>query len=190
MSRHMNARVLLLLSALLPLGPALAQGPSAKAAKPGPHTAPPAHAAAAERPKQIGKFDDWIAATTPESGQTACYAFTRAQSSAPGVPGRGDVVLTVTERASGRDTVAISAGFAYPPNAEVKVVADPTALDFYTSGRSAFARDGKAAVAAFHKARTMVARSPGPHATTVADTFSMRGFSAAYAAIIKACPPK
>ena len=53
-----------------------------------------------------------------------CYAFTRAQSSAPAVPGRGDVVLTVTERTGGRDAVAISAGFAYAANAAVAVNVD------------------------------------------------------------------
>ncbi len=35
--------------------------------------------AAAAGPKELGKFDDWIAATHEESGQTVCYAFTRAQ---------------------------------------------------------------------------------------------------------------
>ena len=35
------------------------------------------------------------------------------KNSAPALPGRGEVVLTVTERPSGRDTVAISAGFPF-----------------------------------------------------------------------------
>ena len=56
----------------------------------------PAAEKAAPGPKELGKFDDWIAATHQESGQTVCYAFTRVQSSAPGLPGRGAVVLTVT----------------------------------------------------------------------------------------------
>src|SRR5271165_2352305 len=79
-------------------------------------SAAPAHPAA---PTSIGKFDDWTAATHEESGQTVCYAFTRAQSSAPELPGRGTVILTVTERASGRDAVAIEAGFPYAANAAV-----------------------------------------------------------------------
>lgn len=139
-------------------------------------------------PKSIGKFDDWQAATHQEAGQLVCYAFTRASASAPALPGRGDVVLTVTQRASGRDAVAISAGYAYPANAEVEVQVEPNELKFYTAARSAFARDGKAAVAAFQRGRTAVARSPGPRVPQVADTFSLRGFTAAYAAINKACP--
>ncbi len=149
--------------------------------------AAPAHPAVAG-PKSIGKFEDWTAATHAESGQTVCYAFVRAQSSAPVLPGRGPVVLTVTERSSGRDAVAIEAGFSYAPNATVTVQVDQTGLDFYTAGRDAFARDGKAAVVAFAKGSRAIARSPGPKDVTA--TFSLKGFGKAYDAIVKACPAK
>jgi hypothetical protein len=138
-------------------------------------------------PKKIGTFDDWTAATNKEGGQTVCYAFTRAQASTPALAGRGDVVLTVTERPGGRDAVAISAGFAYAANAAVKVKTDTAEFDFYTAQRSAFARDGKATVQAFQKSKQAVAQSPAPKGV-VADTFSLKGFSAAYAAIVKTCP--
>jgi hypothetical protein len=153
-------------------------------------TKKPAHpvAAATARPKAIGKFDDWTSATHTESGQTICYAFTRAQSSAPALPGRGAVVLTVTERTSLRDSVAIDAGFAYPQNATVTVQVDQAGLEFYTSGRNAFAREGKAVVSAFGKGSRAIARSPAPKEVT--DTFSLKGFGAAYAAVVKACPNK
>jgi hypothetical protein len=155
-------------------------------------TAAPAHpagtAATAAGPKKIGDFGDWIAATHSESGQTVCYAFTRVQSSAPTLPSRGAVVLTVTERSSGRDAVAIEAGFTYAANAAVTVQVDQAGLEFYTSARNAFARDGKAAVTAFGKGTRAIARSPGPKEVT--DTFSLKGFGAAYAAIVKACPAK
>ena len=169
--------------------PSLAQ--TRLAAKP----AVPAHPSASPAarpagPKAIGRFEDWTAATNSEAGQTVCYAFTRAQSSAPAIPGRGDVVLTVTERTSGHDAVALSAGFAYAANSAVPVQIDSASVEFYTAQRSAFSRDGHATVLAFQKAQKIVARSPAPRGATVADTFSLRGFNAAYAAIVKACPPK
>ncbi len=139
-------------------------------------------------PKSIGKFEDWTAATHQESGSPVCYAFTRVQTSAPTIAGRGPVVLTVTERASGRDAVAIEAGFPYAANATVTVQVDQAGLEFYTAGRNAFARDGKAAVTAFGKGSRAIARSPAPKEVT--DTFSLRGFGQAYAAIVKACPAK
>ena len=141
-------------------------------------------------PKQIGKFEDWVAATHQESGATVCYAFTRAQSSAPAVPGRGPVIVTITQRPALRDKVAIEAGFAYADKAAVMVQVDATALEFYTDKRNAFARDDKAVAAAFAKGTKAVAKSPGPKGVAVADTFSLKGFGDALKAINKACPPK
>src|SRR3954452_11407014 len=86
-----------------------------------PQQRPPAKPAAPAPPRQLGRFDDWVAATHKESGQTVCYAFTRARNSAPVLPGRTEVVLTVTQRPSGRDAVAISGGFEYPKGATVTV---------------------------------------------------------------------
>jgi hypothetical protein len=149
---------------------------------------PAAKAAPAAGPKRIGVFDDWTAVTHQEAGQTVCYAFTRASTSTPKIPGRGDVVMTVTQRPNLRDSVAISEGFTFGQGIDVTVQADQAALAFYTHDRSAFARDGHAAVAAFGQARQAIARGPGPHKEQVADTFSLRGFAAAYAVINKTCP--
>ncbi len=154
----------------------------------GPHVAH--HAATAATPKRIGKWDDWQAATHQEAGQTVCYAFARAANSSPALPGRGDVVLTVTERPGGRDAVALTAGFAYAPNAEVEMSSEGVTLPFYTSGRSAFARDGRSAVGMFNRGRQAQARSPGPRGQAVTDGFSLRGFTQAYTAISKACPTR
>ena len=170
----------------LPAIPPPALAPTHHAARPvAPHAA--SHPVPAA-PRAIGNFEDWTAATHQEAGQTVCYAFTRATVSSPPVLGRGDVVLTVTERpGAARDAVAISAGFAYAPNAEVVLQVEGTTLPFYTSQRSAFARDGHAVVGAFERGRQVVAKSPGPRNTVVTDTFNLRGFSPAYAAINKAC---
>lgn len=147
--------------------------------------------AASGAARKLGSFEDWTAATHKESGQTVCYAFVRAKNSVPALPGRGEVVLTVTERPNLRDTVAISAGFPYRKDAAVTMQVDTTGLDFYTAQSSAFARDGRAAVTAFQKGEQALARSPGPHeGQVIVDTFSLRGFNAAYAEINKACPPK
>lgn len=174
-------RIVIALSLALSLpAVAMAQHKPAAPAKP-----------AAAGPKELGKFDDWIAATHQEAGQPTCYAFVRAKNSTPALPGRGEVVLTVTERPSGRDTVAISAGFPFRKDAAVTVQVETTGLDFYTAQSSAFARDGRATVAAFQKGEQATARSPGPRdGQVIVDTFSLRGFSAAYAAINKACPAR
>jgi hypothetical protein len=145
----------------------------------------------ANGPKLIGKFDDWRAATHVEAGDTVCYAFTNATSSVPATTGRGTVTLTITQRSpTARDQVAISAGLTYATNATVMAQADKTALEFYTAQRSAFARDGRAAVLAFQKAAQVLAREPNPKGGTITDQFSLKGFTKAYDAINKACPAK
>jgi Invasion associated locus B (IalB) protein len=176
--------LILAILSLLMVSPTMAQQPVAAKKKPA------AAAPKAAAPKAIGSFEDWIAATHEEAGQTVCYAFTRAQSSIPAMAGRGAVILTVTQRVSGRDAVAIEAGFAFASNATVNVQADQTGLDFYTAQRAAFARNGHDAVTAFRSAARAIARSPGPHQATITDTFSLKGFTAAYEAISKACPPQ
>jgi hypothetical protein len=182
-------RVAAFVVSVLLAGPVMAETVKpASPAKPA-ATAKPAPAPAAG-PKQIGKFDDWTAATHQESGTTVCYAFTRAQTSSPAVSGRGPVIVTITQRPTLRDAVAIEAGFSFAANAAVTVQVDQTGLEFYTDKRNAFARDGKAVTAAFSKSARAVARSPGPHNAQVTDTFSLKGFVPAYAAINKACPPK
>ena len=189
-SPSMRSKFLLLMAASALPSPAFAQ---AKAPAPAPaHEASRSADIASKSgsPKLIGKFDDWQAATHQEAGQPVCYAFIRAASSQPALPGRGEVVLTVTQRPGGRDAVAVSAGFAYAANTEVQMSVDQAQFAFYTANRSAFARNGRAAVAAFGKGRQAVAKSPGPRGVVISDTFSLHGFSPAYAAINKACPAK
>ena len=165
-------RLLPLCLALVAL-PALAQQrPAAPAQQPG--------------PRQLGSFRDWTAATYQENGQKICYAFTRASKTEPA---RQGVVLTVTHRPAGRDAVALSAGYAYPRNAEVTMAIGQTNLPFYTGGNSAFARDGAAVVAAMRGGSRAVMRGPGAGGRGNAnDQISLAGFSAAYDAIVRECP--
>jgi len=137
-------------------------------------------------PRRLGDFQDWTAAVHMEGGQKVCYAFTRASRTDPQ---RDNVIMTVTHRTQGRDQVAMSAAYAYPRNAAVTVAVGQTQLAFYTSGNSAFARDGRAAVAAFRAGATAVARGPRANGRgTAQDSFSLSGFTAAYEAISRECP--
>ena len=143
-------------------------------------------------PTSMGKFEDWQAATHDEGGQTTCYAFVRASPAGSGMPGRGDVVLTVTDRpGTARDAVAVSMGYALSASATVTMQVDAAKVAFYTDGkRNAFARDGHAAIAAMGHGARAVVHAPGPHGAEVTDSFSLRGFSAAYAAVTKSCPAR
>ena len=81
---------------------------------------------------------------------------------------------------------------SYPPKAEVAVQIDKQPpMSFYTAGRSAFSRDGRATVIGMQKGSSATAgldhKGGSKHG---ADKFSLAGFTAAYGAIVKACPAK
>ena len=146
----------------------------------------PLVAEAQPRPQKLGEFQSWTAATYAEGGQKTCYAFARPSRSEPA---RQGVLLTVTHRHNARDTVTISAGYAFPRNAEATVSVGGTELPFYTSGSTAAARDGAAAVRAFRNGRDAVMKAPGANGKgTASDSFPLAGFGAAYDAISKECP--
>lgn len=161
------------LAAVLAASPVFAAAPKAKS--------PPEKAAPAA-PKELGRFGHWIAASYVQSGQTICYAFTRAGSDDPAT-GNGPI-LTVTDRPGSHDEVAVSGGPAFPKDFTLPVSIGSANLDFYTSAHDAFARDNKAAVGAMLPASTAVAHLPGKGGAL---TFSLDGFTAAHDAIDKAC---
>lgn len=150
----------------------------------------PATPAPRTGPQEIARFDDWIAYTTEEGGQKVCYAGTKAKSSTPELAGRGEVVMSVAHRPGSRGQVSILAGYAYPSGAAVTVTVDgATALAFYTGGRAAFAHNGAAAINAFRRGNEAAAKGPQQRGgKPVSDSFSLKGFTAAYEAIGKACP--
>ena len=134
----------------------------------------------------VSSFQNWTAATYQEPTGTVCYAFAR--SAAGSHP---DALLTVVHRPQGRDQVALRIGRSLPRNAEVTVTVGTTNLSFYTAEGTAFARNGRAVVAAFRKGRSAVVKSPsGNNRRTTSDTFSLAGFGPAYAAINRECPPE
>lgn len=159
--------------------------PSAQAQPQGRAAAP-----ANQGPTSLGEFQSWTAASHAENGQKVCYAFSRARS-AEGVPGRaaGNVMLLVTHRPGSRDQVAIRAAYGFARNTETKLTVGPAELPFFTAGETAFARDGRAVVAAMRGGREAVSRGAGPNGRGQAtDTFTLAGFSAAYDAISRECP--
>ncbi|WP_426959883.1 invasion associated locus B family protein [Muricoccus radiodurans] len=114
-----------------------------------------------------------------------CYAFTQLAG------GRSpNSILTVSHRPDGRNQVAVRLDRRVRRNADVIVTAGSTSLRFYTAQGTAFARDGNAAIAAFRRGQNVVVRSPAANGRgTVSNTYSLSGFSAAYNAISRECPP-
>jgi hypothetical protein len=139
-------------------------------------------------PTSLGTFGDWTAATYGAGSAKACYAFTKAKASSIAIPGRGDVLLTVTERHSGHDEVTLAAGYTYPPKPTVTLDIGGPKIDFYTQGQTAFTTSGAEAITDFQQGASASAKSSVAGGGTVTDVFSLAGFSDAYNAITAACP--
>ena len=155
-----------------------------------PAAAEPPHMPArhADAPHPLGKFGEWQVATHSEGDATTCFLFTRAEASPQHIPGRSDVVLSVTRRPHSHDVVALAAGFALSGHEDAPLQAGATRMLFYIAGRSAFARDNTAALASFGHESSVTAKLAGPRGVTATDRFSLKGFATAYAAMMKACP--
>ncbi len=154
-----------------------------------PARAEPAHAPTHhDASRSLGKFGEWQAATHGDGDAVTCFLFTRAEASPQHIPGRSDVVLSVTRRPRSHDVVAISAGFVLSGHEDAPLQAGATRMLFYIAGRSAFARDNAAALASFGHEVSVMARLAGPRGVLATDRFSLKGFSSAYAAMVKACP--
>ena len=143
--------------------------------------------ALAAGPTSLGVFSDWTSAEYDSGGAHVCYAFTRAIGSAK-TPSAAMII--VSERATSRDEVVVNATSAYPAKTEVAVQIDrQPPMSFYTAGKSAFSRDGRATVIGMQKGSAATAawdRKGGKES----EKFSLAGFSAAYGAIVKACRAK
>ncbi|MCB8876031.1 invasion associated locus B family protein [Acidisoma silvae] len=137
-------------------------------------------------PTSLGVFSDWTAASLPASH--VCYAFTRAIGSAKTATA---AMIIVTERPTSRDEVVVNATHDFPAKTEVAVqVDDQDAMSFYTAGPHAFSRDGRATVIAMQKGNGASAAWATKTEKKHSEKFSLAGFSAAYGAIVKACPAK
>lgn len=149
-----------------------------------------APALAQDGPRLLRVIGQWSVAVDVQDGQKLCYAYTSPTRMSHR---RGDVYLSVSHGAQGRNQVVLNAGYRYPRGASVTATVGQTRLPFYTDGDGAFARNGLATVAAFRAGSEAVVQGPraaGRPRGVVTDTFSLRGFSAAYSAISRECPQR
>jgi len=153
----------------------------------------------AQTPKSLGTFDSWIAVELPEKSSKVCYMVARPAKSQPEGAKRGDILLTITHRpaAKQRDEVSFQSGYPYKAGAPVTVEIEKKKFELFTKTEadpdSAWSRDAamdKALVEAMRGGKTVVVKGTSLRGTETADSFSLAGFTKAYAEIGKACGVK
>ena len=148
-------------------------------------------------PVVLGEFGAWTAARLQEGEDTLCFVFTRPTASSPTIPGRGDVVLSITARFRGRSltetSIAETAGFIYTNQATVTMEIDARQHDLVASGDSAFVQNAPVVLDALVTASRfsvgpIYVRLIAPRQKNVVDSFSLSGFAAAYQTLAPGCP--
>jgi len=142
--------------------------------------------------ERLGDFGDWSAFQFVENGNKACYMASQPKKAEGDYKKRGDVYAIVTHRPGEklRDEVSVLAGYSYKEGSTVKVAIGGQAFELFTQGDGAWAKDKKAdeaLVKAMIKGSSLVAKGTSSRGTKTTDTYSLKGFSKAYAAIGKAC---
>jgi invasion protein IalB len=158
--------------------------------------APAVPALAQNGPKALGTFDAWTAIELPEKASKVCYMVARPTKSQPEGAKRGDVLLTIMHRpaAKTRDEVSFQSGYPFKPGAPVVIDVEKKKFDLFTKpeadAEGAWARDAamdKALVEAMKVGNSLTVKGTSGRGTETTDTFSLAGFTKAYAEIGKAC---
>jgi len=155
-----------------------------------------ASAPSAQAQEYIETFTDWKAYHMQEhdgQGNTVrtCFIYSEATShTGPG--GDGAARVYVTHRPWRDETGIVSVSFPFDPDAEavIKATIGPNSFDMKTWGTElAFLYEGMdpELVDAMVRGLELVISTPAADGSRATDTFSLRGFSAAYREIGTAC---
>ncbi len=143
----------------------------------------------------IGNFGDWEAYKESEGGKAVCYMGSQPKKAKGKYKKRGETYILVTHRPAEKslNVISIKAGYTYQSGSEVDVVIGETTFKMFTDAGHAFAYDSKtdgAIVKAMIRGARMIIKGTSSRGTQTTDTYSLKGFTAAYKAINNACEVK
>lgn len=148
--------------------------------------------ARAQNPGLIDVFGDWSAFTLKQDGKPVCYIGSEPIKSAGKYSRRGDVLFLVTHRPADKlnGVINFQTGYTFKTGSDVILTIGKATFTLFTDDQDAWALDAqsdKAIVVALIKGARMVITGTSSRGTKTTDTFSLKGFTAAYKAASKAC---
>jgi hypothetical protein len=148
-------------------------------------------AALAQDVKPIGSFGDWDAYTRGTAGNRFCYMVSKPKEASLRSR-RGEIFFLVWHRPDQKEFDVVQLDIGYPfkkgSEAELRIGSDSWAL--FTREESAWtykAADDKELVTALRKGHRLTVRGTSERNNPTIDSYSLKGTSAAYKAIGKAC---
>ena len=143
----------------------------------------------------LGKHGDWEAFSDSEAGKSVCYMGSEPTDKRGKYNVRGATYLMVTHRPAenSKNVVSVRAGYTHKAGSDVVVAIGKAQFKLFTKDGWAFAPDAdadNALVAAMIKGAAMTVVGYSARGTKTTDIYSLKGFTAAYRAIGKACKVK
>ncbi len=141
-----------------------------------------------------GEFKDWAVFTATEAGNKVCYITSNPTKKTGNYRVRGDVYMLVTYRQLGTPEVSIDTGFPYKKGSEVSFVIDGAkTFKFFTSPQTpqmAWAKDeqmDRTVIESMKRGGRVTTKGTSARGTYAQDTYSLKGFTAAYNKMVALC---
>lgn len=141
--------------------------------------------------ESLGSFQEWTA-FSDGSERRICYIGSLPKKAEGKYTQRGDTYVLATHRPKENvfGEISVEAGYTYKPGSEVEVDVDGKTFKLFTQGGNAWAYDenaDQALVSAMKAGQRMIVKGTSSRGTLTTDTYSLSGFSAAFATIDEAC---
>lgn len=148
--------------------------------------------AAAQTLQRIGDYTDWSAFKAQENGQPVCFIVSRPKRDEGDYTARGDIYAMVAQRPAEQreDEATFIAGYTHREGSPVTVTIGDRQFTLFTQDDASWAPDDQTndrLVQAMIGGLEMVVRGTSSRGTATKDTYSLRGFTAAYEAARAAC---
>ncbi len=145
----------------------------------------------AQDAKLIGNFSDWDAYTRGTAGNRFCYMVSKPKEASLRSR-RGEIFFLVWHRPDQKefDVVQVDIGYPFKDGSEAEIRVGGNSWNLFTREESAWTykpADDKALVAALRKGSRMTVKGTSKRNSLTTDSYSLKGTSAAYKAIGKAC---
>ena len=140
----------------------------------------------------VGTFGKWNVHTYKEGRGKVCLMWSQPTKSEGNYTRRGDVYAYVTQRPTKKrlNEISISIGYPFKKGSALSISVGKTKFKMFSQGDTAWNRQPAAdakMVKAMQAGATMTARGISSRGTKTMDTFSLKGFTKAYAAMNRSC---
>ncbi len=149
--------------------------------------------AAFAAPQKIGEYSDWVAYFYKDNSGNVCYVASTPKKDEGKYAKRGDIYVVITHRPKEKsfDVVNFVAGYDFKADSKVEVkIGNKTIDKMFVDKDKAWAVSeavDKELINEMKKGQRMIIHGVSNKGTTTKDTYSLRGFVAAYKAISAKC---